>query len=149
MVGKHGYPVIYQGAVIRQTMSDSADLLTKNIVGADGVGAALGLLAAAVRLLDNLSKVRSSRCATAAASTEVCDMRKVCAAMVVVAPLMTACGPPEEPPIPELKGRWDVLSLAKASQSQRAQRVANSSQPAASDNCNVAYVSFSKRGVVM
>jgi hypothetical protein len=80
-------------------------------------------------------------------------MRKVFAVLLIVAPLLAACGKDGEPIIPELKGRWDVLSLhnmprGTVGQSSAPQRVSNSSQPAF-DNCSVTYVTFPKQGVVL
>lgn len=73
-------------------------------------------------------------------------MRKVLVAMLVVAPLVAACGRAEEPLVPELKGRWDVLSKIK---SERAVRVSSQAQPVAVDSCRAAYITFSKRKITM
>jgi hypothetical protein len=66
-------------------------------------------------------------------------VRKIFATMSVVAPLLAACG--DEALIPELKGRWQVLSLVKL------EREASSRVTLA--QCNVTYVTFSKREIAM
>ena len=75
-------------------------------------------------------------------------MRKVFAAMLIVAPLVAACGMAEEPLVPELNGRWDVLSKFKSDRtvgmSSRAEP-----QPAAVDTCRAGYITFSKRRIAM
>lgn len=78
---------------------------------------------------------------------EAYDVRKIFAAMLVVAPLLAACGRAEEPLVPELKGRWDVLSKIKSS--DRAMRVSSQAQPVAVDPCRAAYITFSKRKITM
>jgi hypothetical protein len=87
------------------------------------------------------------------ASMEGCDMRKVLATILVLAPLLAGCQD-GEPILPELKGRWDVISLHNqgpqtVGQSSQPQRVTNTPQPPALDNCNVTYVTFTKQGVVL
>ena len=79
---------------------------------------------------------------------EGCDLRKIFAAMLVVAPLIAACGMVEEPLLPELKGRWDMVNLAKM-QAARVQRASSSAQPAAVDHCSISHVMFGKSRVVM
>jgi hypothetical protein len=77
-------------------------------------------------------------------------VRKVFAILSVVAPLMAACGKVEEPLIPELKGRWEVLSNFAKTQPERV-RVAGPAQPdaTAKDYCRVMYVTFSKHAITM
>jgi hypothetical protein len=77
--------------------------------------------------------------------------------LLALAPLLAGCGQDGEPILPELKGRWDVISLhnmtqgtvgGTVGQSSGAQRVSNAS-PSAFDNCSVTYVTFTKQGVVL
>jgi hypothetical protein len=82
-------------------------------------------------------------------------MRKIFPLMLVLAPLLAACGKDGEPIIPELKGRWDVISLHKMTEQTmrqwtvgQATRVSNSSQPMF-ENCSVTYITFTKQGVVL
>jgi hypothetical protein len=75
-------------------------------------------------------------------------VRKIVVTLVALAPLMAACGKMEEPLIPELKGRWDLVSLHKM---QQAGTVGSSraTQPDTSDNCAVSNVTFGKTRIVM
>ena len=73
-------------------------------------------------------------------------MRKVFVTMLVVAPLLVACGMAEEPLVPELKGRWDTLSKIK---SERPVRASSQAEPVASDPCRTGYMTFSKRKITM
>jgi len=69
----------------------------------------------------------------------------------VLAPSLAACGKAEEPLIPELKGRWEVLSNLAKTQPDRV-RVAGPAQPNASEKdyyCRVMYVTFSKHAITM
>jgi hypothetical protein len=77
-------------------------------------------------------------------------VRKVIAILSVVAPLLAACGKAEEPLIPELKGRWEVLGNLAKTQPERV-RVAGPAQPdaTAKDYCRVMYVTFSKHAITM
>jgi hypothetical protein len=76
-------------------------------------------------------------------------VRKVLVTMLLLAPLLAGCGKDEEPLIPELKGRWDVLSYAKR-QVQRASTAPQSVKADAKfDNCDASYVTFSKRGIAI
>ena len=82
-------------------------------------------------------------------------MRKIAAIVLVLAPLLAGCKD-GEPIIPELKGRWEVLSLPQMTQqtmrqwtvgqSTQAQRVSDASQ---FGGCSVTYVTFDKQGVVL
>jgi hypothetical protein len=80
--------------------------------------------------------------------TEGSDVRRVVATMLVVAPLLAACGKAEEPLIPELKGRWDIISLHKL-QEARGTVGSGTRQPNTSDNCAVSYVTFGKSRIVI
>jgi hypothetical protein len=84
---------------------------------------------------------------------EDCDVRKVFAIMLVVAPLLAACGKAEEPLIPELKGRWDLVSLHKMQEARgtvgSSNTSANASKRDTTDNCNVSYVTFGKQRISM
>ena len=76
-------------------------------------------------------------------------MRKNFAALLIVAPLLAACGGTEQPLIPELKGRWDMADPAKI-QKMRAERGLRAQTTTADvDSCKVAYLTFSKHAVVM
>src|SRR3954452_17203701 len=80
-------------------------------------------------------------------------MRKAAVVILLaVAPLLAGCGQDGEPILPELKGRWDVISLhnsgqSTVGQSSAPQRVSNASPLL--NNCSVAYVTFTKQGVVL
>jgi hypothetical protein len=65
--------------------------------------------------------------------------------------MLAACGPAEEPLLPELKGRWDVLSHIKesAAAAQPVRASNGAAQPATIDPCSVTYVTFSKQRIVM
>src|SRR5262249_26311876 len=77
--------------------------------------------------------------------------------LLAAAPLLAGCGQDGEPILPELKGRWDVISLhnlaqgtvgqSTVGQSSVPQRMSNA-QPAF-DNCSVTYIVFTKQGVVL
>jgi hypothetical protein len=75
-------------------------------------------------------------------------MRKTVTALLVLAPLLAACGKAEEPLFPELKGRWATPSAAKASEGIRAQRISNPGL-VDKDICRVAHVSFTKKRIVL
>ena len=65
-------------------------------------------------------------------------------------PLLAACGKVEEPLVPELRGRWDLLSnLAAASAVQVAGPMQAAPQPASGDRCTFSYVSFAKSGIYL
>jgi len=93
-------------------------------------------------------------CDSIRASEGFGDVRKVFAVLSVIvsvlAPSLAACGKAEEPLIPELKGRWAVLSNLAKTQPERV-RVAGPAQPdaAAKDYCRVMYVTFSKHAIAM
>jgi hypothetical protein len=80
-------------------------------------------------------------------------MRKAAVVILLaMAPLLAGCGQDGEPILPELKGRWDVISLhnmtqGTVGQSAQPQRVSSASP--AIDNCSVTYVTFTKQGVVL
>ena len=77
-------------------------------------------------------------------------MRNAFALMMVAAPLIAACGMAEEPLVPELKGRWEVLSNLAKPQPERV-RVAGPAQPDATtkDDCRLMYVTFSKQAITV
>jgi hypothetical protein len=85
---------------------------------------------------------------------EGCNMRKAWMVLLAAAPLLAACQD-GEPILPELKGRWDVISLhdlaqqrpSTVGQSSAPQRISNT--PAGFDNCSVTYITFTKQGVVL
>jgi hypothetical protein len=75
-------------------------------------------------------------------------VRKVFMTLLIMAPLLAACGKVEDPIVPELKGRWDIISLHKMKDA----RTVGSSKPAppdTSDNCAVSYVTFGKTRIVI
>jgi hypothetical protein len=76
------------------------------------------------------------------------DVRKIAVCLLVVAPLLAACGRMEEPLTPELKGRWDLVSLHKM---QQAGTVGSSraTQPDTSDYCALSNVTFGRTRIVM
>jgi len=84
---------------------------------------------------------------------EDCDVRTVFAIMLVVAPVLAACGKAEEPLIPELKGRWGLVSLHKMQEARSTVGMGNASSNApkrdTSDNCNISYVTFGQQRIVM
>src|SRR5262245_20796791 len=99
-----------------------------------------------VRLLDNLDTVLSRPAAIVVASKGDCDVRKVFVAMLVATPLIAACGRAEEPLVPELKGRWDVMSKFK---SDHTVGMSSRVEPVRTEGCRVGYITFSKRKIAM
>jgi len=83
-----------------------------------------------------------------AAPLENCAVRKIFVSLLAVAPLLAGCGKAEEPLIPELKGRWDMLSNFSAAIAVRVAGPAQPvPQPARGDRCAVSYVTFAKSGI--
>lgn len=76
-------------------------------------------------------------------------VRKVFATLVLLAPLLAACGAAEEPLLPELKGKWAPPTIAQAmlSDQMRTQKV--SATPAKEDKnfCRILSVTFSKQRI--
>src|SRR3954453_5332368 len=79
---------------------------------------------------------------------ETLDVRKIAVCLLVVAPLLAACGRMEEPLTPELKGRWDLVSLHKM---QQGGTVGSSrpTPPDTSDYCPLSNVPFGRTRIVM
>jgi hypothetical protein len=75
-------------------------------------------------------------------------MRKTVIALLVLAPLLAACGKAEEPLFSELKGRWAPPSMAQASDKIRAQQISNPGM-VDKDICRIMHVSFAKKRIVM
>lgn len=73
-------------------------------------------------------------------------MRKAIILLLLL--LLVACGKAEEPLISELKGRWAMPNIIKASDEYRVQKVSNASKPD-KDFCRIMHVAFTKDRVVM
>lgn len=76
-------------------------------------------------------------------------MRKIIAGLLLLAPLLAACGKDAPPLVPELKGRWASVDLNKRAQSTRPQPVSAQVTQRADNDCSVHYVAFEKRGIVL
>jgi hypothetical protein len=80
-------------------------------------------------------------------------MRKPILAMLLLAPLLAACGKAEEPLLPELKGKWAPPTTAQAilTDQMRAQKVSNTGTPPKEDKnfCRILSVNFTKQRINM
>lgn len=75
-------------------------------------------------------------------------MRKAILTVLLLAPLMAACGKAEEPLIPELKGRWAPPTTAKAMEQPRVQQVSNPPKPDP-NYCRIMHVTFTKQRIAL
>ena len=76
-------------------------------------------------------------------------MRKTIAALLLLAPLLAACGKDAPPLAPELKGRWASADLNKRAQSTQPRPVSAQVTQRADNDCSLHHVAFEKRGIVL
>lgn len=75
-------------------------------------------------------------------------MRYAMLTLLLLAPLVAACGKAEEPLIPELQGRWAPPTTSKAMEQPRVQQVSN--PPKQDPNfCRILHVTFSKERIAL
>jgi hypothetical protein len=79
-------------------------------------------------------------------------MRKIVTTLLLLVPLLAACGKIEDPIVPELKGKWGSPGVAKAIDQKRQARVEPASMKAVNSTtqeeiCRVSYVTFGKSAI--
>jgi hypothetical protein len=79
-------------------------------------------------------------------------MRKMFASLLLLGPLLAACGKIEEPIVPELKGKWGAPGIMKAIDQKRQARVEPASVKAVTpttheEMCRVSHVTFGKSAI--